>query len=129
MAAASRTAAPELARDLLRLLHVPTRPVAPPPPGPADDPSAPPAAHPTRRALDAFDYLQLYPGSKVAHMERLAEASGLAFDEMLFFDDEDRNRDVEELGVVMWLVSDGINNDEIDKGVLSWRTRNRRELH
>jgi magnesium-dependent phosphatase 1 len=61
-------------------------------------------------------------------MERLAEATGLPFEEMLFFDDESRNRDVEELGVVLWLVADGISNDEVDKGVLSWRKRNRREL-
>jgi magnesium-dependent phosphatase 1 len=129
IAAASRTTTPELARDMLKLLHIPTKPVTPPLPSPVADLSAPPPAHPTHRALDAFDYLQIYPGSKLTHLERLGEASGLGFDEMLFFDDESRNREVEELGVVMWLVRDGMSNDEIDKGVLSWRKRNRRELH
>jgi magnesium-dependent phosphatase 1 len=101
VAAASRTTTPEIARDMLKLLHVPTKPVTPPlpPAGPVTDlaaaaaaagPAGAAAARATRRALDAFDYLQMYPGSKVAHMERLAEASGLPFDEMLFFDDESR---------------------------------------
>jgi len=61
-------------------------------------------------------------------MEKIAQATGASFEEMLFFDDESRNREVEELGVVMWLVKDGVSNDEIDKGVLCWRKRNRREL-
>jgi magnesium-dependent phosphatase 1 len=72
--------------------------------------------------------LQIYPGSKVTHFERIQEATDIPFEEMLFFDDESRNRDTEKLGVVMWLVEDGVSNDEIDKGVLSWRKRNRREL-
>ena len=45
---------------------------------------------------------------------------------MVFFDDEPRNRDVERLGVVMWLVRDGVTRSEIDEGVMSWRKRNRR---
>jgi magnesium-dependent phosphatase 1 len=48
--------------------------------------------------------------------------------EMLFFDDESRNRVTERLGVVMWLVREGLSNDEVDMGVLSWRKRNRRQL-
>jgi magnesium-dependent phosphatase 1 len=113
---------------MLKALHLPTKPITPPLPTSVADLSAPPPQHPTRRALEAFDHLQIYPGSKIVHMERLAEATGLPFEEMLFFDDESRNRDVEELGVVLWLVADGISNDEVDKGVLSWRKRNRREL-
>lgn len=45
---------------------------------------------------------------------------------MLFFDDEPRNRDTERLGVVMWLVRDGVCAKEVDEGVRSWRKRNRR---
>jgi magnesium-dependent phosphatase 1 len=45
---------------------------------------------------------------------------------MLFFDDESRNRDTERLGVVMWLVRDGVCAGAVDEGVRSWRKRNRR---
>ena len=82
----------------------------------------------TSRAFDFFDHLQIYPGSKVTHFEELQNQTGLPYEEMVFFDDESRNRNVEQLGVVMQLVRDGVSNDEIDKGVLLWRKRNRREL-
>ena len=42
---------------------------------------------------------------------------------MLFFDDEARNRNVEELGVVMYLVRDGVTRDVVDRGVREWRRR------
>lgn len=46
------------------------------------------------------------------------------FEDMLFFDDEARNRDVEvELSVTFWLVRDGISREEVDKGVWEWRKR------
>ncbi|KAA6415190.1 MAG: magnesium-dependent phosphatase-1 [Lasallia pustulata] len=105
--AASRTQAPELARDLLKLLHL----------APGD-----------KKALEYFDYLQMYPGSKTTHFQRLQKQSGLGFGEMLFFDDEARNRDVEALGVVMCLVRDGVTRAEVDRGVREWRRRNGREV-
>ena len=42
---------------------------------------------------------------------------------MLFFDDERRNRNVEELGVVMWLVANGVSRGEVDNGIREWRRR------
>ena len=42
---------------------------------------------------------------------------------MLFFDDEARNRNVEELGVTMYLVRDGVTADVVDRGVREWRKR------
>lgn len=49
---------------------------------------------------------------------------GIAFEDMLFFDDESRNRDVErELGVTFYLVRDGVTRAEIDAGVWEWRKR------
>lgn len=48
------------------------------------------------------------------------------FEEMLFFDDEPRNKNVEELGVVMQLVRDGVTREEVDRGVQAWRRRNGR---
>jgi magnesium-dependent phosphatase 1 len=139
IAAASRTHAPELARDMLKLLRLPTKPVDLQ--GPthvssnntnssvvlnASGQSSRDGAT-TAKALDFFDNMQIFPGSKIRHFERLQESMGVQFEEMLFFDDESRNREVEQLGVVMWLTRDGVSNDEIDKGVLSWRKRNKRE--
>lgn len=45
---------------------------------------------------------------------------------MLFFDDESRNKNTEQLGVVMQLVRNGVSSAEIDAGVQLWRKRNNR---
>jgi magnesium-dependent phosphatase 1 len=46
------------------------------------------------------------------------------FADMLFFDDEERNRDVEaELGVLMYLVRDGLTSAEVDRAVREWRAK------
>jgi magnesium-dependent phosphatase 1 len=78
-----------------------------------------------KQALAAFDYLEMYPGSKTNHFRKLQKSSGVEFQEMLFFDDESRNRNVEELGVVMQLVRSGVSVREVDAGVERWRERNR----
>ncbi|KAK5119761.1 hypothetical protein LTR85_007337 [Meristemomyces frigidus] len=108
LGAASRTSAPELARSMLTHLRIPSESGA------------------STKALDMFDHLEIYPGSKTTHFQRLQKKSGLPFEEMLFFDDESRNRNVEDLGVVMQLVRDGVTRVEFDKGVESWRKRNNR---
>lgn len=134
---ASRTHAPDLARDMLKLLYVP-------PPslqssasqqqaGGEDLVEASPSKsnnssggkkEKARRALDFFDGgLEIYPSSKIRHMEALAKRTGIPFTEMLFFDDEARNRDVETLGVTMWLVRDGVSWNEVENGVREWRRR------
>jgi len=84
---ASRTSAPDLGRELLRLLHIPD------------------AEGKKKKAIDYCDYLEIYPGSKITHFTKLRESSGFKYEEMLFFDDEARNRNVESLGVHMQLVS------------------------
>jgi magnesium-dependent phosphatase 1 len=86
----------------------------------------PSASGSSSRAIDYFDYMQIYPGSKTTHFDRIHRDSGIEFEEMLFFDDESRNKNVEVLGVTMQLVRDGVTRDEIDKGVQSWRKRNGR---
>jgi magnesium-dependent phosphatase 1 len=75
------------------------------------------------RAIDFFDHLQIYPGSKTTHFERIHRDSGIAYEDMLFFDDESRNKNVEVLGVTMQLIKDGVTRNEIDAGVKSWRKR------
>lgn len=106
---ASRTSAPALARELLDLLVVPKTSTV----------NAP-------NAFSMFDYTEMYPGSKVTHFQKLQKKSGLPFEEMLFFDDEARNKNVESLGVVMYLVRDGVTTSEVDNGIKEWRQRNGR---
>ncbi|KAF2020857.1 magnesium-dependent phosphatase-1 [Aaosphaeria arxii CBS 175.79] len=106
--AASRTSAPDLANEMLRALKIPSSTAS------------------SQRAVDYFDNLQIYPGSKTTHFKRIQRDSGIEYEEMLFFDDESRNKNVEGLGVVMQLIRDGVTRDEIDAGVRSWRKRNNR---
>ncbi|KAF2478544.1 magnesium dependent phosphatase 1 [Neohortaea acidophila] len=107
LGAASRTCTPDLARQMLTYLSIPWEGTAQP-------------------AVELFDYLEMYPGSKTTHFQRIQKRSGVPYEEMLFFDDESRNRNVEELGVTMQLVRDGVTRAEVDKGVESWRKRNGR---
>ncbi|KAH8701658.1 putative magnesium dependent phosphatase [Talaromyces proteolyticus] len=112
---ASRTHAPELARDMLKALHViPTF-------------SDNPAARDTRRsirALDYFDYVQIFPATKTQHFTRINQASSIPYEDMLFFDDEARNRNVQtELGVTFCLIRDGMTKEEVDRGVWEWRRK------
>ena len=106
LATASRTHAPDLANTLLKQLIV---------------------KHSNRRAIEYFDYMQIFPGDKKQHFSKINKASGVAYEEMLFFDDEVRNRNVESLGVVMCLVRDGVTRSEVDRGIREWRKRNGRE--
>jgi len=64
--AASRTHAPTVAKQALAgLMITPQAPQAPP-----------------VSALSLFDYMEIYPGSKVAHFRRLAQLSGIPFQDM-----------------------------------------------
>ncbi|CAM1503274.1 Fc.00g080500.m01.CDS01 [Cosmosporella sp. VM-42] len=109
---ASRTHAPSLARDMLKLLHIP----------PPDDTSGKPEK--PKRALEVFDAgMEIYPSSKIKHFESLQKRTGIRYEDMLFFDDEARNKDTESLGVTMWLVRDGVTWGEVEKGVDEWRKR------
>ncbi|TID15367.1 magnesium-dependent phosphatase-1 [Venturia nashicola] len=122
IAIASRTEAPDLAREMLKLLRIPSPPTSlttTPPTNTASSDSS-------TKAIDLFTHLQIYPGTKIRHFERLQAATQLPYEEMVFYDDEARNRDTEKLGVVMWLVKDGVCAREVDEGVRSWRKRNRR---
>lgn len=81
------------------------------------------------KAQEYFKYTEIVPGSKTGHFQRMQKASKdagyeIQFADMLFFDDEARNRNVEvELGVCFWLVRDGVTKEEVDKGVWEWRKR------
>ncbi|CAI6319405.1 unnamed protein product [Periconia digitata] len=108
VAAASRTHDPDLGREMLRLLKVPSSSTM----------------SSSKSAIEYFDNLQIYPGSKTTHFERIHRDTGIPYEEMLFFDDESRNKNVEVLGVVMYLVRDGVSRAVIDRGVRDWRKKN-----
>lgn len=122
---ASRTHTPELANQSLRAIDVPV------PEQYVDGDEKP------QKAINFFTFREIYPGAKTRHFrqiqassKKMAKASdgipkdGIAFEDMLFFDDESRNRDVErELGVTFYLVRDGVTRSEIDKGVWLWRKK------
>lgn len=124
---ASRTPAPDLAHTLLKQLHLPALPAQSPLDPPANGRSSPTkfssSLNTPKRALDVFDYMQIFPGDKKKHFEKIQKQSGVDYGEMLFFDDEARNRNVEVLGVTMWLVRDGVTRAEVDSGVREWRRR------
>ncbi|EIN06516.1 magnesium-dependent phosphatase-1 [Punctularia strigosozonata HHB-11173 SS5] len=107
IAAASRTSAPRVARQALDLLLVP--------PKPGDKDGAP------TRAIQFFDEMEIYPGSKITHFKKLHERTGIDYAEMLFFDDESRNREVSNLGVTFCLVRDGLNDRTFEHGLADWR--------
>ncbi|KAI0704642.1 magnesium-dependent phosphatase-1 [Earliella scabrosa] len=109
IAACSRTHAPDLARKALGLLLVPP---------PAGHKNASPTA-----AVQFFDQLEIYPGSKIKHFKELHKKTGLPYSEMLFFDDEHRNKEVESLGVTFCLVPSGVNDRAFEAGLSEWRKR------
>ncbi|KAM4058872.1 acid phosphatase domain-containing protein [Hirsutella rhossiliensis] len=116
---ASRTSAPDLARQLLQMLHLPALPGT----AAADDEQVSEKPR-RRRALDVFDGgLEIYPGSKLRHFEALRRRTGIPYEDMLFFDDESRNRETEQLGITMRLVRDGVTWSEVERGVDEWRRR------
>ncbi|KAI0290401.1 magnesium-dependent phosphatase-1 [Multifurca ochricompacta] len=109
IAACSRTTATVLARRALALL------LLPPKAGNPESPAMP--------AIGFFDQLEIYPGSKITHFKQLHKKTGIPYSEMLFFDDELRNRNVESLGVTFHLVSRGVNNTCFERGLESWRAK------
>jgi magnesium-dependent phosphatase 1 len=107
--AASRTHAPELASQMLSLLMLD--------PAHVDGEEG-------MKGIDYFDEFEIYPGRKTTHFRSIQEKTGIEFSEMLFFDDEARNKEVQkELGVLMMLVPKGVSMSSFDRGVREWRKR------
>lgn len=89
-AVASRTEQPTWAREILELLQITHR----------------------------FVLAEIYPASKLKHFAALRDASGVEFDEMLFFDDEMRNiREVSDLGVPSIYVESGLTASLFQEGL------------
>lgn len=65
-----------------------------------------------------IDYQEIYPGCKVAHFTQFKKQSGIPFERMLFFDDEERNIvDINRLGSVAVLVDEGVSNNVVAEGI------------
>lgn len=63
-----------------------------------------------------FNHIEIYPGSKTAHFKHLHARSGIPFDKMLFFDDEERNiNEVRRLNANCVLVDAGITRELIQR--------------
>ncbi|KZT01107.1 magnesium-dependent phosphatase-1 [Laetiporus sulphureus 93-53] len=109
IATCSRTHAPDVARQALSMLLVPPK---------AGERHSSPTP-----AIKYFDQLEIYPGSKVKHFMKLHEKTGLPYSEMLFFDDEHRNSDVESLGVTFCLAANGLDERTFQHGLDTWRKK------
>jgi magnesium-dependent phosphatase 1 len=82
-----------------------------------------------------FDRLVIYPGmypsshklivgSKIRHFRELEKTTGIKYEDMVFFDDEVRNAEVEQLGVTFILIGrDGVTKDIFDQSIEEWRRR------
>lgn len=134
LAVASRTHTPDLARDVLKLLQIPPFAGSGAGGGLANNTTAATqkqlSKEKPRRALDVFDAgLEIYPSSKVRHFEAIQKRTGIAYNEMIFFDDEARNKEVEHaLGVLFCHVKDGMTWNELEMGVRRWRRRRQNGL-
>ncbi|OSX71839.1 hypothetical protein BU14_0497s0003 [Porphyra umbilicalis] len=64
---------------------------------------------------------EIYPGRKQTHLARIRDASGVAYDAMLFFDNERRNCvDVAGLGVLAVYAPDGLTADAWAAGLAAF---------
>ncbi|KAL4064688.1 magnesium-dependent phosphatase-1 [Scleroderma yunnanense] len=133
VAACSRTAAIKLAKEVLNLVRIPngtgtdicladssngTQTVT-------NGDVSPSWTSTTSPAVKFFDQLEIYPTDKTVHFKELHKKTGLPYSEMLFFDDERRNRNVEKLGVTFIIVPEGRGMDKklFEQGLQEWRKR------
>ncbi|GAA5835865.1 hypothetical protein JCM9279_002125 [Rhodotorula babjevae] len=118
VAAASRTHAPKVARQILDQLLVPGSLNE----GGKDPLKARKDKSDTVSAIKLFDSMEIYPGSKMEHFRELSRKTGIACEDMLFFDDESRNREVAKLGVTFVLVPNGGTTRQLfESGLEAWR--------
>ena len=66
---------------------------------------------------DCATYHEIYPGDKLRHFRAIAEKSGVACSSMLFFDDEQRNANVCQLGVTFVNADGGVDVNMLVRGL------------
>lgn len=65
-----------------------------------------------------INYQEIYTGCKVSHFTQFKKQSGIPFERMLFFDDEERNIvDINRLGSVAVLVEAGVSSNVVAEGL------------
>lgn len=68
---------------------------------------------------DYFDFIEIYPGSKISHFLQIKKESGIDFPDMMFFDDErDHLSEVAHtcLGVTCIWANRGVSEEILDEG-------------
>ncbi len=76
----------------------------------------------TWRLRERFHYHEIYPSSKVQHFEQLRCASSCLYEEMLFFDDEERNIiEVAALGVTAIHVRNGLDRETFRQALTQYQ--------
>lgn len=104
---ASRTHTPRIATDLLNMLLIDNKPMS-----------------------TFFDLTAWGTSSKVGHFKELQSHAKVPFEDMILFDDETRNRDVErQLGVTFVEVVGGLNKKTFKGGIERWRKKNAKRLN
>ncbi|EEB90504.1 hypothetical protein MPER_11279, partial [Moniliophthora perniciosa FA553] len=86
---------------------------------------------PKRQRFLKCDESTLAPN--LTHFRKIHEKTGIPYSEMghgqLFFDDEYRNKETEQLGVTFCLVRNGMDNQTFEKGLAEWRKRHPEEVN
>ncbi|KYQ49694.1 Magnesium-dependent phosphatase 1 [Trachymyrmex zeteki] len=71
-----------------------------------------------------FKYVEIFPGSKVAHFSNIRKSSHTDYKDMIFFDDEARNiMEVGKLGVHAVLVDDGVSRRVVEDALQSFSNK------
>lgn len=72
-----------------------------------------------------FRYSEIYPSSKLEHFAELKKATKIEYQQMLFFDDEQRNiTEVSSLGVCCTHVTQGLNHQLFRQGLDRFQQHN-----
>eukprot|EP00899_Mesostigma_viride_P026563 jgi/Mesvir1/7091/Mv09199-RA.1 len=74
-----------------------------------------------------FRVAEIYPGSKIPHLNNIAKTIGCELTDILFFDDEHRNIvDATSIGVTAVFLPDGITLRHFEAGVEEFAKKSRR---
>ncbi|ETI32508.1 magnesium-dependent phosphatase-1 [Phytophthora nicotianae CJ01A1] len=103
VAIASRTGEIEAAKECMRLIEVDIK-------------------GEVKTLSDIASFVEIYPTCKIAHFKKFLQQSGVAYEDMLFFDDEYRNiQDVARLGVTCQYCQDGVTWNSWLEGIQAYQ--------